>query len=96
MEDKGAIWKASKAISFVRTSPDVIQFNDDVQSQNMSTVTATVEGKLHEAFALDRQQMAMLAELKLLREKWDHEIDPGPRLIAMRPVEQKRVSASWS
>ena len=55
----------------------------------MSSVTGTVESKLHEAFALQRQQFALLAELKLLREKWDHELDPGPRLIAMRPVEQK-------
>ena len=55
----------------------------------MLTVTASVEGKISEAFALQRQGNALDGQLKLLREKWDHELDPEPRLQAMRPLEQK-------
>jgi hypothetical protein len=88
-KNRAAIWSASKAVGQVRTSPDVIQFDDRVDKQKMLAMTASVEGKISEAFALQRQGNALEAQVKLLREKFDHEVDPEPRLRAMRPLEQK-------
>jgi hypothetical protein len=84
-----AMVSSSEAIAKVRTSPGVIQFRRDVDQQTMLNVTSTVEDKVHEVWVFERQQAGLEKELKLLQEKWDHETDPEPRLVAMRAIEQK-------
>jgi len=82
-----AIRSASKAIAQVRTGPGAIRFRDGVGYQKMLSVTGSVDGAMKEAVLLDKQQVELEQQVRLLNEKMDHELYPEPRLRAMHPLE---------